>query len=317
MLRTALGVLAALAFVGVIAFTAVGTIGGISAIRGGSPTTAPAGTESEYRALAERLLAPQFPSPDGSTTTFTLYPAALPPAQVEPIPIPPGATLIGSTVRTRSNIASVGVVLDLPGEPAAATDFYARELAGRGFTPTANRSGPQGGGFVSTMGPANTVIYCKGTTGPTFNVTVWTRTGSPNDVRVNYEPVDPRQSGGYGPCNQPPLGGPGRGMDRLPTLRAPDGIVLQQSGGSGGGNRQASEATATTTRTPRELEAHFAQQLATAGWSKIGSGADDSLAWSTWKVPGEGAWQGMLVIYEAPGKDRRGLLLRAEGQFGF
>lgn len=317
MQRTVLGVLAALAFSGVIAYTAVETFRGIAEIRGGGPQAAPSGTEGEYRVLAQRLLAPPFPNPDGSVSTLTLYPAALPPSQAEPIPIPPGATLIGSTVRTRGSIASVGAVLDVPGEAAAVTDFYTRELAAKGFTPSANRPGGAGGGFVSTIGPANTLLFCKGTTDPTFNVTVWSRPGSPNDVRVGYEPPNPQQSGGYGPCNPPPAGGPGAGMDRLPRLQPPDGVVLQQSGGSGGGNRQASEATATTTRSPRDLEAHFAQQLTAAGWTKTGAGADTTLAWSTWKVPGDGGWQGTLVIYEAPGKDRRGLLLRAEGQFGF
>lgn len=315
--RTALGVLAAFALAGVIAFTAVETFKGVSAIRGGAPQAAPSGTEDEYRALAQRLLAPPFPNPDGSLSTLTLYPAALPPSQAEPIPVPPGAKLIGSTVRTRGSSTSVSAVLDMPGAASAVTDFYTRELAAKGFSPSASRPGGTGGGFVSTIGPANTLMFCKSTTGPTFNVTVWTRPGSPNDVRVNYEPPNPQQSGGYGPCNPPPAGGPGAGMDRLPRLQPPDGVVLQQSGGSGGGNRQASEATATTTRSPRDLEAHFAQQLAAAGWTKTGSGADTTLAWSTWKVPGDGAWQGTLIVYEAPGKDRRGLLLRAEGQFGF
>lgn len=317
MQRTALGVLAAFAFAGVIAFTAVETSKGVSEIRGGAPQAAPSGTEDEYRALAQRLLAPPFPNPDGSVSTLTLYPAALPPSQAEPIPVPPGAKLIGSTVRTRGSTSSVSAVLDVPGDASAVTDFYTRELAAKGFGPSANRPGGTGGGFVSTFGPANTLMFCKSTTGPTFNVTVWPRPGSPNDVRVNYEPPNPQQSGGYGPCNPPPAGGPGAGMDRLPRLQPPDGVVLQQSSGGGGGNRQASEATATTARSPRELEAHFAQQLAAAGWTKTGSGADTTLAWSTWKVPGDGAWQGTLIVYEAPGKDRRGLLLRAEGQFGF
>lgn len=314
MRRTALGVLAALAFSGVIAYTAVESIRGIAEIRGGAPQAAPTGTEDEYRVLAQRLLAPPFPNPDGSVSTLTLYPAALPPSQAEPIPVPPGATLIGSTVRTRGSTASVSAVLDVPGDASAVTDFYTRELGAKGFTPAANAPPGRGGGFVSSIGPANTSMFCKGTTGPTFNLTVWTRPGSPNDVRVGYEPPFAQQGGGFGPCNPPPAGGPGAGMDRLPRLQPPDGVVLQQSGGSSGGNRQASEATATTTRSPRDLEAHFAQQLAAAGWTKTGSGADTTLAWSTWRVAGDGGWRGTLVVYEAPGKDRRGLLLRAEGQ---
>jgi hypothetical protein len=76
-------------------------------------------------------------------------------------------------------------------------------------------------------------------------------------------------------------------------------------------DRQTSEAGATTKLSASDLEAQFAQQLAAAGWTKIARSADGPIAWSTWKVPGDGEWRGLLLVNETSG-DRRSLLLRAE-----
>jgi hypothetical protein len=103
---------------------------------------------------------------------------------------------------------------------------------------------------------------------------------------------------------------------RLPALRAPDGVVLQSSGSSMGGPRQQSDAIANTSKTSAELESFFAQQLAAAGWTRVAGGANTPLAFSTWKVPGDGDWQGVLIVIEMPSKDRRSLMLRAESPTG-
>jgi hypothetical protein len=102
------------------------------------------------------------------------------------------------------------------------------------------------------------------------------------------------------------------GLNKLPALRAPDGVLLRGGmGGSGGNDRQTSEAGATTKLSASDLEAQFAQQLAAAGWTKLAHGADGPVAWSTWKVPGDGEWRGLLLVNETSG-DRRSLLVRAE-----
>src|SRR5207302_2010115 len=111
--------------------------------------------------------------------------------------------------------------------------------------------------------------------------------------------------------------GTARPAQRLPALHAPDGLLLQSSGSSYGGPRQQSDAVATTPKTAAELEAFFAQQLAAAGWTRVAGGANTPLAFSTWKVPGDGDWQGVLIVIEMPAKDRRSLMLRAESPTGF
>jgi hypothetical protein len=43
----------------------------------------------------------------------------------------------------------------------------------------------------------------------------------------------------------------------------------------------------------------------------VAHGADGPVAWSTWKVPGDGDWRGLLFVNETSG-DRRSLMVRAE-----
>jgi hypothetical protein len=83
-------------------------------------------------------------------------------------------------------------------------------------------------------------------------------------------------------------------------------------GGSGSINRQSSESSATSSMTAGELEAAFAKQLAAAGWTRLAGRDDGALAWSTWTST-ESGWSGSLIVNDTSTKDRRSLLLRAEG----
>ncbi|OLC52136.1 MAG: hypothetical protein AUH85_17700 [Chloroflexi bacterium 13_1_40CM_4_68_4] len=100
-------------------------------------------------------------------------------------------------------------------------------------------------------------------------------------------------------------------MNKLPPLRSPDGVSLRGNGGGSGGDRQESSATAKTAKRAAELEAAFADQLAAAAWQRVDHGSQGAVAWSTWKLPGEGDWQGLLLVRET-GADSRSLLLVAE-----
>jgi len=316
-MRNALGVLAAVALVSVIVFTVVETVPLIAEIRGGGSGAAPSAADGDYKILAERLLSPSFPNPDGSLSAIALYPRALPPAAPVDIPLPAGSALIGSTTRTRGAALTLDVIVDVPGSVDEAAGYYERELPAKGFKAATQQNFPRSGGFIPSTGPANLKYYCRAEAGPWITVSVNAKAGAANDVRIHYEPENPNLGpGSGGPCSTQQRG-PQSGIDRLPVLRPPDGVSLQGSGGGGGGNNQQSTATATTPRPPAELEAHFAQQLGAAGWTRIAGRADGALAWSTWKVPGQGDWQGLLLVYETAGKDRRGLTLRAEAPTGF
>jgi hypothetical protein len=314
-----LGGLTAVALTLVIAFTAVELASQVGEIRGGGQGAAPMSND-DLAELAARLIAPPYPQPDGSTQTVTLHPGALPANAGFDLPIPPSAHLVGSVLRQRTNAnPSFDAVLDVPGNADDVTSFYERELGKKGLTTPPIQQQTQPGGFQGSVGPTKGSMFCKGDGLPYVSISVFSRLNAPNDVRVHFEPAQAPGAQQFmgSPCSQ--KGGPPPAMtaQRLPALRAPDGVVLQPSGASFGGPRQQSDAVATTSKTAAELESLFAQQLAAAGWTRVAAAANTPLAFSTWKVPGDGDWQGVLIVLEMPAKDRRSLMLRAESPTGF
>jgi hypothetical protein len=159
-------------------------------------------------------------------------------------------------------------------------------------------------------------MYCKGEQPPWYSVSVSEVPAGPFDVRAHIDFVNPSLGfgGSYiGPCSAQPQGVmPGGGLNKLPTLRAPDGVVLRGGmGGSAGMDRQTSDAGAVSKLSVGEIEAAFEQQLVAAGWTRLAGNASGPVAWSTWKIPGEGDWRGLLLVNET-GADKRSLTVRAE-----
>jgi hypothetical protein len=254
--------------------------------------------------------------PDGGTYEVRLFPAQLPPDPKVDLPQPAGARLVGTALRLRNGTAaSFDAVIDVPAGTSDVAGFYDRELTKLGWSPAPSRGPTNQGGFVQSF-PATNRMYCKGENPPWYSVTIFTPPSAPIDVRAHVEFSNPNIQPGstyMGPCSAPPAGVQmGGGLSKLPALRPPDGVLLRGGmGGSSGMDRQTSEAGATTKLSASDLEAQFAQQLAAAGWTKIARSADGPIAWSTWKVPGDGEWRGLLLVNETSG-DRRSLLLRAE-----
>ncbi|HEV8670236.1 MAG TPA: hypothetical protein VGS01_05815 [Candidatus Limnocylindria bacterium] len=279
--------------------------GASSSSQSGDPTTE----------LASRLLTPSY-LPDGGTYEVRLYPTQLPPDPKVDLPLPAGARLVGSALRLRNGTAaSLDAVLDVPATTRDVAGFYDRELGKLGWAPAPNRGPTNQGGFVQTFAGLSR-MYCKGEQPPWYSVSVYTPTAAPIDVRAHVEFTNPNVPAGgsyVGPCSAQPQGVQmGGGLNKLPALKAPDGVILRGGmGGMSGNDRQSSEAGATTKLSASDLEAQFAQQLAAAGWTKVARGADGPIAWSTWKIPGDGDWRGLLLVNETSG-DRRSLLVRAE-----
>lgn len=259
--------------------------------------------------LAERLLAPPYPGPDGQVQTVQLLAGRLPADLPLQLPTPPNGRLLGSAVRgSGGRTAGTDVVLDAAGTATEVLDFYQSELARQGWTAAPTGPGGPRGGFQPASMPV-TSMFCRGQSGPWLSMTVVPKAGGLHDVRMHLETVHP------GPCAQPPgLVPPGipPGSDLLPPLHAPTGVNVQIQGMGGGPNRWSSEASAETGRSAAELEAHFAPQLQAAGWVRQAGQAQAPLAWSTWRVPGEGDWHGFLFVLESAGQDRRSLHVHVE-----
>jgi hypothetical protein len=83
----------------------------------------------------------------------------------------------------------------------------------------------------------------------------------------------------------------------------------------GGRPRRArtAEAALRTDQSAADLEAHFAAQLVREDWTRLGGGAQDAVAWSTWRLPGEERWRGLLVVL-AVDPNKRYLTVRIESE---
>jgi hypothetical protein len=215
--------------------------------------------------------------------------------------------MVGSLARRRDGqITGVEVILEGT-QPVA--DFllaYEHDLESHGwrrFEPFHRPPGGFDGGFQ--MGPSAVFLNEKAVSA------LWIAArqveGGRTEVGLRYdrENAENMMSNASGPRPEPP------GWNMLPELRPPPGVKVQPQGSSGGGGRWTSEARAHTEMPVHQLEAHFAKQLAAAGWSRIAGTADDTTAWSSWDVPNPGNWRGLLLVLSAyPGW--RSMLVRVE-----
>jgi hypothetical protein len=284
-----------------------------------APQGAPSGDEAKYHELAERLLTFGF-GPNGGTPSVTLLPAALPTDPSLTLPNVNGARLIGSAIRTQATDRYADIVLDAPGDTQRVATAYEQGFKDQGWTAPPGDVGLSPGGGFQPSAPSVYKLLCKGDSA-FLSLSVTARSGQPSDVRIHLQPT-----GGQGgtPCTASKSRQQGPG-NHLPTLRPPDGTSLLGGGGGsssaigspiggpgGATSRQSSEATAVTLLSAGALEAAFAKQLVAAGWTRTAGRDDGALAWSSW-ASGEAGWSGTLIVTDTIAKDRRSLLLRAEG----
>jgi hypothetical protein len=283
--------------------------------RAASPGTAPQSGDP-LTELAGRLLLPSsYGMQDNATYELQLFPAALPPDPKIDLPQPAGTRLVGSSLRLRNGApASLDAVLDVPASTTDVAGVFEAELTKLGWSLAPNRGQPSGGGFMPS-GMNMSRMYCKGVNPPWYSVNVFQHAPAPFDVRVHIDFLNPNKDAGgsyLGPCSPPqqmPMGG---GPNKLPALRAPDGVVLRGGmGGASSNDRQSSDAGATSTLSVADIASAFEQQLIAAGWTRLARNADGPVAWSTWQLPGEGNWRGLLLVNDTGG-DKRSLTLRAE-----
>jgi len=198
---------------------------------------------------------------------------------------------------------SMSAVFDVPETPTVALTQYEAELTRHGWT-TPEDFRPMHGGFVfSEMGEWRS--YREGDRGPDLTAVVRARDGGSSEVqlRLNWDTVHrPRRS------HHAML----PGAELLPRLHPPAVAVMKDGSGGGGEGNWHSATTLRTERSVAELEEHFAGQLIEAGWTRVAGSADATVAWSTWEVPGDGGWRGVLVVLAVFESAERFLTLRIE-----
>ncbi len=259
-------------------------------------------------ALAERLLTPPFAENGTGPVDTRLVVGDVPSGMPSPFPVPDGGRVLGGVARSTSGrLLSADAAIDAPGAPSELRRFYDQTLPQMGWTPAPQwDSAPPSG--LQSASPVQTAAYCESPSGPW----VWLSLtpvdgGAPTDIRVHLEPVNP------GPCAPRPATPPGPPtLDMVPALTAPDGAALIRTGGSADMQRSSAEGYVVTSASSADLETSLARQLEAAGWTRQTGQSQGAVAWSTWKLPQQGDWQGFLTVFDGPGVNRRDVYVRVE-----
>lgn len=100
---------------------------------------------ADYRELAERLLM-QPATPSGEPEESELLLDQMPPELPARLSVPVGAQVLGSVVRrSAGQVTGSEVVMNVPGPPEAAIEFYQDELSRQGWTPPVQGMDGRGG----------------------------------------------------------------------------------------------------------------------------------------------------------------------------
>lgn len=264
--------------------------------------TAESGSDEQMlQDLAQRLLS--HPHPEGPTSA-ELFLRRLPESLALKIPLPPASQLLGGVLHSRRQRPTLMEALfDAEREPEEAVAAYERVLAELGWN-SFERFGGMGGGFVpGGMGIGRS--FRHGDEGPVLMVAAMAREAKRTELRLRLDWEIIRH------LPEMRMHGRPEGAERMPTLHPPEGMPLRGGGGGGGGGSWHSEASLETDLPVAELQPHFDKQLERAGWNHVSGSADDVVAWSSWQLPGEGGWHGiLLVLASQPGE--RFLYVRIE-----
>ena len=205
---------------------------------------------------------------------------------VDLIPMPPAARLLGSVVRGNdADPEQVTAYLDVPGSAGTVKSWYETALASLGYRPQLPRmpSGPPGGFRHTMIHPFGAgAVYCKGPDSPYYQLGL--RGGADvQDVTLSWNGGEM----GWNPCAPERHHGPpmSDAMRSLPTLDAPNGVMMQGGGGGGSDSMWTSYGQAFTDIPATELRDHFAAQLVAAGCTEVDRGGDATAAWGRWKLP--------------------------------
>ena len=272
------------------------------------PEDTGAGVESDenaWKELAERLLHHPYPGgpPRAAEVLLNRLPDAFPPD----VPVPTEWRLLGSKIYGQIGRPwIIEAVLDARGAESELLAGYESQVTSRGWS-IYETPEPMHGGFSSGI-KATTRTYRVDGAGPLLRITVAGRENMPADIRLSVDWETPRRMASR------PHGVP-QSAERMPALRSPESVPLTAGGSGGGGEyRWYSYATAKTDMPVSTLAAHLAGQLAEIGWTRIAGEADDVATWSSWRLPGDGDWHGLLLVLRAFAQGQRSLFLQIEAE---
>jgi len=232
---------------------------------------------------------------------ISLFPGELPGDLPVVVPIPEDAVVIGSTVYS-NEYQQIQIILDVPKDPGEIVDFYRNNLEKAGWNESEGFY-PEERGFTSFYMPES-INFCRFEgKGPSLTITSYESNGDePTDVRLNLD-TNPRNP----TCRiiSDPYQGIHPAENVIPILEPPKGAQQRGGGGGGSDDQYYSEATLKTELSVLELEDHYQNQLAKAGWELKETLSNSSITLSTWSFTDElgDQWSGILFVNEVGKSD--------------
>lgn len=252
--------------------------------------------------LAQRLHT--YGHPEGPPS-IEIVPGGWPAAHAADVPMPDQARLLGSELYSvAGRPAYLTAIFDTTAEPADVVRAYEAKLREGGWT-TFEQFGGMPGGFMPSGLPGIGKAFRHGKDGPVLMVSAMVRSRGESELRLRLDWEMPRHV-------PPRHTGRPQGAELMPPIYPPPDVSLLPRGGGGGDGNWHTDAVARTERSVAELESDFAEQLKETGWKRLDGRVDDVVAWSSWLLPGNGGWRGLLLVLAAYGQDERVLSLRIE-----
>lgn len=223
------------------------------------------------------------------------------------IPVPANARVVGSVVRgPEEDPDGVTAYLDVPGSADEIRASFDGLFEKRGYRPKTKGDfpGQGGGGFQHSMMPmrmAQGAMYCAGEEGPFYTLGIGAGDPAPVSLMWNAGQM------GWNPCSSRQPGHPMQGMEEIPSLSAPRGVMMQGGGGGGSPGAWYAQGIAYTEMPPRELLDHFAKELETGKATPIARDDGNDASWGRWKLPTKDLESIVAVIAAHP---KMRLLLR-------
>lgn len=224
--------------------------------------------------------------------------------------LPAEVNVIGGYVR-RGEYEETLLLLSSSGPAESVADIMRQDLLAQGYmTPTASMADMPGQVFLPNE-PQFPEVLCSPDRRYVIFQSFSNLAGEPDALRVTIN----RSTAGD--LCSPLTVAEGMTAGILPPLAPPPGAQFRSSGGGGGGNFVTAEAEIGTSMTVADLAAHYAAQLASAGWEQLDSSSAAAVEWSAWRLSDAqgNAWTATFYIAQKGDSPNAFLMtLRADAQ---
>lgn len=255
------------------------------------------GTDEQLRELVAHIMSPNYPGA-ATNTQVELFVGTLPDQLPLELPLPEGATLIGSmtTIGRDQNLSQI--VLETSASPQDVNSFYETELMDLGFAVQEQ----QGSGFVQQYGS----WYCRASDELFLQLLLSEADRDASEGKTDVQ-IHIQSEMEYSPCNPENAqlyADPQTSL--LPALTSPPSAVLHEGGGGGSGGRSGDSsytfAVVEVDQSLEELADYYSVQLRDAGWETEEQSHTELTSWVSWSLSSQDneLLTGLLLVIPGP-----------------